>query len=277
MVGERQVALAALTVIDVAPAEAVEVAADAGFDGVTLRLADRPGDDNALAADSPVRRATISRLREHGLSVLDVEVVRLEGETDVAALRPMLESAALLGARHVLVIANEPDESRLTERFRELCEHSAEVGLRPALEFMVFSACRTVRDADRVVARAEHPAGAVLVDPLHLRRSGGTPQDVAELAEANPSRYPYAQLCDAPLAPPGDGTRGLYREAVHDRLNAGEGELPLTALLAALPERLPVSVETPVGALAGQPAAERARRAMDAVRRVLSSGDRGTV
>ena len=51
----------------------------------------------------------------------------------------------------------------------------------------------------------------VLVDPLHLRRSGGTPEDVAACVAAHPDRFTYAQLCDAPLQPHGDGRHALSR------------------------------------------------------------------
>jgi hypothetical protein len=54
---------------------------------------------------------------------------------------------------------------------------------------------KTVDDAVRIVEQAQHPAGAVLVDALHLRRSGGSP---ADLAAVPTRRLPYAQLCDAP-------------------------------------------------------------------------------
>jgi len=270
VIAGREIALAALTVIDAPPPEAVDAAAAAGFDAVTLRLMDAARDEPPpLAADTPVRRETLARLRHHGLGVLDVEVVRLRGDTDVAGLRGALESAAVLGARHVLAIANEPDEQRLAERFRALCEAAAEFGLRTVLEFMVFSDCRTAADADRVVDLAGHPDAGVLVDSLHLRRSGGAPADVAALAAAHAERYPYVQLCDAPLAAPDDGQRGLYREAVHRRLYPGDGELPLAELVAALPAGAALSVETPVHAYRERSAAERARAAMAATRRLL--------
>jgi sugar phosphate isomerase/epimerase len=265
VIGGREVALANLTVLDAPPPAVVDCAAAAGFDGVTLRIR---GD---LLGDTPVRRETIARLRHHGLGVLDAEVVRLRADTDVAALARFLYSAAALGSRHVLVTGEDPDEARLVERLGDLCAGAAPLGMRPVLEFMVFTAVKTVEQADRIAAAA---GSGVLVDPLHLSRSGGTPADVAKLAAANPERYPYAQFCDAPAAAPGD----LYEEAVNDRLAPGDGELPLRDLLAALPANVPLSVETPVAVLAGAPPAERARHALEATQRlvrVVDQGDRG--
>ncbi len=270
MIAGREVALATLTLGDVGPPELVEAAAGAGFDAVTLRVTDGSPEPGPLAADTPVRRETLRRLRDTGLGVLDAEVIRLRRDTDPAALRPPLESAALLGARHVLAVASEPDDGALAERFAGLCDEAAALGMRAVLEFMAFSGCRTLADADAIVTRAAHPAGGLLVDPLHLRRSGGTPAQVALLAAAHPERFPYAQLCDAPAAAPAGGGDDLYDEALRRRLHPGEGGLPLADLLAALPARIPLSVEVPVAALRALPPAERAERAFGAVRGLLS-------
>jgi sugar phosphate isomerase/epimerase len=270
MIAGHEVALACLTVLDQSPPEIVDAAAAAGFDSVTLRLIDRgPDDGNPLVGDTPLRRETIARLHHHGLGVLDVEVVRMYGDTEPAALRPMLDSAAALGARHVLVVNLDDDEPRATETFAAICAEADTFGLRPALEFMVFTSTPDVESADRMVTAAGHPAGAVLVDPLHLQRSGGSPAAVAPLVAANPARFPYVQLCDGPLAAPPDGPRGLYREAVANRLAPGDGELPLAEMIASLPAGLPLSVETPVGAVADRPGIVRARLAFEATQRLI--------
>jgi NADH:flavin oxidoreductase / NADH oxidase family len=87
----------------------------------------------------------------------------------------------------------------------------------------VYSAVKTVHDALRIVEQAEHPAGAVLVDALHLRRSGGSP---AELATAAPQRLPYAQLCDGPLEPVWPDEDHARTESRTGRLLPGDGQLP---------------------------------------------------
>lgn len=278
MIAGRELALAILAVLDAPPPDVVDIAAAAGFDAITLRLGgsnrERPDEPEAhpLIGDTPARRATLRRLQETGLGVLDVEVLRLRPDTDAASVRPMLESAQALGARHLLVVGLDDDEARTVDTFAALCAEAEPYGVRPALEFMRMSSVPTVQDADRIVAAAGHPAGAVLVDPLHLARSGGSPADVAPLAAAHPDRYPYAQLCDAPLQAPGDGTtRDLYVEAVRHRLNPGDGELPLRELLDALPGGIPISVEAPVAAIADRTPAERARTSLHAARRLLES------
>jgi sugar phosphate isomerase/epimerase len=270
VIGGHEVALATLAVLDAPPPEIADVAAAAGFDSITLRLADASvADPNPLVGDTPTRRETIARLRHHGLGVLDIEVVRMGEDTDPVLLRPVLESARELGARHVLVINQDANEARAADRFARICEEAQAFELRPVLEFMVFTATKTVEQADRIVALASHPAAGVLVDPLHLSRSGGSPADVAPLVAANPDRYPYAQLCDGPRAMPGGGGRGLYEEAVYNRLAPGDGELPLLELIETMPAGAPLSVETPVAAVAHLSPRERAEHAMAATRRLL--------
>jgi sugar phosphate isomerase/epimerase len=270
MIDGRELALANLTVLDAPPPQVVDAAAAAGFDSVTQRLAaGGTADPNPLISDTSVRRETIARLADHGIGVLDVEVVRLRADTDARALEPLLESAAALGARHLLVVGLDEDEARSAERFAAICEVADGYGIRPVLEFMLFSAVRTPEAAHRIVLAAGHPAGGVLVDPLHLSRAGGSPRDVAALAAEHPERSPYAQLCDGPRTGPPGGNRALYEEAVENRLAAGDGALPLAEMITALPERVPLSPETPVAALAGRPAAERARCAMAATRHLL--------
>ena len=94
------------------------------------------------------------------------------------------------------------------------------------------------------MSEVDHPNGAVLVDTLHLARSGGSPDDL----RAVPSRLlPYLQVADAPAAPPGPERDTLREEALHGRLLPGEGELPLEATLAAVPD-VPLSAGAPLGA-----------------------------
>jgi sugar phosphate isomerase/epimerase len=272
----RRLALAHLTAIKLSPWELIEVAAAGGFDAVTLRLLpSRPGDDySPLVGDRARLAETSSRLAARGVSVLEVEALHLSGTTQLDAIMPGLEAASALGARHVLVVGDEADEARLAARLHELCERAAPLGLRPVLEFIPFTLVSSLEIARRVVEAADHPAAGILVDALHLSRSGGSPAEVGTLAARRPELFPYAQLCDAPLAAPADGNRGLYREAVHARRLPGEGELPLAGLLAALPDGVPLSLEVPGSRPAETPVSERVAEVGRVAREWLQDRDR---
>lgn len=260
--------LSPLTILDTAPPDQVDAAAAAGFDAVGIRVA--PAADERvwpMLGDTPVLRETLTRAAGAGIEVLDVELVMLRPDLDRDAARAVLDAGHRLGARFVLTLGYDADEARLTDHFAWLCEQAAERGLRPGLEFMKYSPVQTLAAAVRIVQGAGHPAGAVLVDALHLRRSGGSP---ADLATVPADLLPYGQLCDGPLDPVWPPDEAARVESRTGRLLPGDGEFPLVELLRALPAGGALSVEAPVVALAGLAAPERARQARAAADRVLA-------
>jgi sugar phosphate isomerase/epimerase len=194
-------------------------------------------------------------------------VLRLRPESDPDEALRILDAGARLGGQFALVIANDPEEGRLVERFGAVCAAASTRGLRACLEFMIFSAVKSLADAVRILDRTAHPNGGILVDALHLQRSGGSP---AELAAVASERLPYAQLCDAAFEPIRPDEEQARDEARGSRLLPGDGELPLRALVAVLPTGTRLAVEAPVAKLASNPPAERARRAFTALTRVLA-------
>lgn len=103
--------VAHLSALHVAPPTLVRHAAAAGFDMVgALRLTPTSdGRGHPMLGDPAMRRATVTALRDTGLTVLDVEVVRLRPRTDVRAAEPLLEAGAELGARFLLTTVEDPD------------------------------------------------------------------------------------------------------------------------------------------------------------------------
>jgi sugar phosphate isomerase/epimerase len=79
----------------------------------------------------------------------------------------------------------------------------------------------------------DHPPGTagILVDNLHLARSGGS---VADLTAVPLNLMPYLQIADA-AGPTPQTAADLLEEAVHGRLLPGEGDLPIKDLLVAVP------------------------------------------
>ena len=225
------ISLAAGTVLDCTPAEAVDVAAAGGFEHVGIWV--------ELDGWTPATTAGVrDRLDAAGISALDVEVIRLlPGRSTDDACR-VLDIAAALGAPNALVVSRDPDRSRTIAQYRELCEHGATVGVRPVLEFMRFMSVATLDDAIEVVDGADHEAGAILVDALHLDRCGIDPVRIAAI---DPHLLPYAQLCDAVAAIP--PVEELVDEALHRRLLPGDGALPLIELVAAFGPDVPFSME----------------------------------
>jgi len=259
----HRISLASGVVPEFGPLDTIRAAVAGEFDAVGLWI------EPPLWTESLMRDVK-SCLGDSGLELLDVEVVWFKpGPSDPAHFR-CLDIGMALGAKNVLVVSSDPDMSANAAKLRELCVH-VDRSMRVSLEFGLFTEVKTIHQALAIIKAADHPAAALLIDPLHLARSGGTPGDV----EAVPRHLlPYAQFCDAPATGPRPSdAAGIIREAVDERLQAGEGALPLHALLRAMPRGIPLAIELRSKALReGWPdAGQRARETARATRRFLAA------
>lgn len=265
----RTISLAPLTILELAPPDMVSCAAKAGYSHLGLRLHPvMPNLDLSypIIGDTPMVREVLRRLDDTGLQVLDVEFVRLTPDVRIPDYVPMLETAARLGAKHVLAGGNDPDERRLAERFAELCDAALPLGLTINLEPIPLLDVRTLAQAARVLAAAGRPNSGIVIDPIHFDRSGERLADAARI----PRKWlHYMQLCDAPAERPAD-TAGLQFQARYERMIPGEGGLDLAGLLRALPRGLPIALEVPMASLARTVGAvERSRRLLAATQALL--------
>lgn len=252
-----KIGLAALTVMELPAHEQVTVAAAAGYTHVGLRLIPVAGQSLPRFDPGETKR----RLAETGVKVLDVEVFRLDPETEVVRFERTMAQAAELGATELLVHGADPEESRLIQSFGALCDLAERYGLSANLEPMPWLNISTVAKAKRILSGAGRKNAALLVDAIHFYRADNSFDDLKNV----PMRY--LQLCDAHPGRPTD-MEEMIRQARGDRLFPGEGALDLKSLLAALPADLPLSLEVPI-ARKMEPF-ERARLALAATRLLLS-------
>lgn len=245
MSAPRLVSLAHLTLIDVPAPALVRVAAEAGYDAVGLRILPvTDGPDHTLRPGSRRLRQTVQALADTGVVVLDVEVVRIRADTDVGGYDGFLDVAAELGARYAVVVVEDDEHDRAAGTLARFCAAAADRGLSAMVEFMVFKAVRTLAEATALLAASGAANAGVLVDPLHLARSGGTAGQVRDL----PARLtPYLQFCDAGSADPATDLAAAATEARRARLLPGQGALPLAELLEAVPSGAALSLEVPDG------------------------------
>lgn len=234
--------LAFLTLPDTPPVQVIAAAARAGFAAVGLRMlpaATHGEGPYPLLSDKRLLTETQAALRDTGLFVADVEIVRLSGHFDPAQIQPFLERAARLGARHVLVAGDDTDRARLTDSYARFCMAAAEFGLTGDLEFMPWTAVPDLQAAQRIVEDAGQPNGAVLIDALHYDRSATTLDQIAAIP---PRLINYVQFCDAPADyDPSD--QGLIATARGARLMPGDGGIDLHGLARAIPRDVMISVE----------------------------------
>jgi len=203
--------------------------------------------------------AVRDRAADAGLAILDIEVIWLKPGADDPAHFAAIDAGAAIGARNVLIVSSEDDAGRAADKLNRLGNHAGSAGLRACLEFAAFTTVGSIARATALLDAADCDNLGLLIDPLHLARTGGSP---ADLARVDPQRFPYAQFCDAPAhGPPPSDVPEIIREALDLRLMPGDGALPLDELVAALTPATPLSIELRSAALRdGYPdPADRAR------------------
>ena len=265
---KHEFSLAHLTLLSCSPPDLIEVAAQTGYDYVSLRPIAVTSNEPKypFGEDKNLLKQTKNALHATGLRVLDIEVARISMDVNLKSYVPAFEAAAELGAQHVLSSGWTPDRNYVAEKFGELCDLAAPFGLTVNFEFVTFAAIGTLADAAAVVGSAGRPNGGICVDTLHFFRSN---TKLTELDRLPKSWFRFMQLCDAPLEAP-TTTDGLIFAARMDRKFVGEGGLDLASVLKRLPP-MPYVLEIPNArlALSMSPIAF-ARKALETARVYLS-------
>ena len=262
--------LAALTALDLAPVQLIEVAHACGYEQVGLRLlpATSGGTAYRLMEDRQQLKATKAHLAATGIRVADLEVVAFRPDTVVASFEAFMETGRELGARHTLVAAYDPDLDRFADRFAEYCALAETFGLTADLEFMPWTFVPDLPTASRLIAKTRSPAAGVLVDALHFDRSRSRLEDLGRLS---PHRLHYWQICDAPAERPAT-MEAMIHAAREERMFPGEGGLDLIGLARAMPADTTISIEVPTATLARTVDAQtRAARALRDARAVIAA------
>ncbi|MBR0713559.1 sugar phosphate isomerase/epimerase [Bradyrhizobium liaoningense] len=270
----RIYSLAYLTSAPMAPPDALTLAAKLGYQAIGARIAPAApgGDFSPLTTDAAMLRETVSRIKDTGVPVFDVEIARLGADFAPERFAAFLETAGKLKARAILVAGDDPDEARLTDSFAAFCRAAAPYGLTADLEFMPWTAVKNAKAALRIVENAGEPNGRILVDALHAARSATTLDDIASLPRHLLS---YGQLCDAPAGIPATNEE-LIHTARCARLLPGDGGIDLRGLVGALPDDLPLSLEIPNDEWLPRLGAEEwGRRALAAARRIVAEAAGG--
>jgi sugar phosphate isomerase/epimerase len=261
--------LAHPTLNDLSPPEFIRVAERTGYDAINLRII--PLEPNTATAnifnDRKLLRATADALASSPIVVLDVEVIRIEANTQASEFIALFEAAQTLGARYCVAIAMDDDESRVTQRLAELCAVAAPFGISVVLEFMMRGGIRTLDSAHRIVTATGASNTGVLVDALHFYRSGAKDED---LATVDPALLPYMQINDVR-----DFARlrsiPVAENPTWKKVLPGAGDLHLRELLHALPSGIPISVEVPgTPGISLAEAEQYAREAIDTTRAVMA-------
>ena len=183
---------------------------------------------------------------------------------------PFLEVCSYLGAKHVLVVADDHDRARLIDSYGVFLDKAAEFELSGDLEFMPWTAVPTADDCLEVVEAVNKANAGLLVDALHWDRSNRSTDALKRIPE---TLVNYIQLCDAPRLD-NPTTDQLIHAARSERLVPGLGDIDLSGMLSALPSGKVYSVEVPREAeSAALSPRERASEALACAKSVVYSAE----
>lgn len=266
-----RVAIEFISVLSLPPVEMVALAAELGCRYIGLGLEPMVGNPHgyapwSLRQDRQLRRDTRQALADHGVEISLGEGFLVRPGADIrASAGPDLEAMRELEVRRINVVSIEPDFGRNVEQFGALLELARPLGMEATLEFGPLFGIRNLASALEALQAVGSADFRLLVDVLHLVRSGA---GAADLAALEPGRVGYVQICDVPLV---SSFERYMEEARNERLAPGQGELPLLELLQALPREVVVGLEIPMlaQAQAGVGPRERLQGAVTATEELL--------
>jgi len=263
----RAISIQHLMAPELSPVQLARLAGELGCQHLCL-FTQEPAPDffvpTVRPADLPELRACMAG---EGLTAYAVTSFALTPTRDVAGFAEALDLGAALGAIYANVRVADPDESRAADSFGQLCAMDRDRGITAGIEFMALDGSDALERTLRIVAATA--AGKISLDPLHIVRSGVTPE---RLRMIDPALFGYLQICDGPATA---SPEEYMREAGADRLLPGEGVFPLGEIMALVPRDRPVGMEIPRESerAAGVSATERVGAALAATRRVLATID----
>lgn len=256
------------TMFGMPPVDHITIAAELGCSNVSLGPGPVPWKLErfpswSLLDDAGLRRETKAALRDTGVSFALADGFTIRSTTEAADRAAHFDMVAELGAQRVCTVSMEGDSERALDQMAILAELADERDMAFAFEFAPPHTFGTLEAAYRAVRKVGRANTALLIDTMHLVRTGST---VADLARLPREAIGYIQVSDAPLK--GDGP-DYYDEACFERMLPGDGEIPLSDILETLPGDLPVGLEVPM---------QSALRAADDLRvplgRIVEAGKR---
>jgi sugar phosphate isomerase/epimerase len=260
-----------LSVFALPPVELVDLAADLGCHYISTVVQGQPlvpldFGPYSLRDDVALRRDVQAAMEHRGVTISLGDGFLVLPGAEMRSFSADLDVLAELGVPWINAVSLDPDLTRTFDQFAALAELAAQRNIRTAVEPVPGL---TVGDLPTALAAVEHVASPdfrLLIDTMHLVRSGSS---AADLAAINPELIGYAQLNDTTLQPRIDN---YMEEAMFERMVPGEGELPLLDILSALPPGIVIELEVPRRslALAGVSPIDRLRPCVESARRLLS-------
>lgn len=227
-----RLAIEYLSVFGLPPVEFVRLAAELGVPYISTGLTAMPLESLnyprfSLREDAELRRELRSAMDDTGVRISLGEGFLVIPGADCRDFASDLDLMCELGVPRINTLGLDPDRNRTFDQFAILTELAAERGMRTTLEMMPGS---VVGDLDTAVAAVQHvgrPDFQLLIDTMHLGRSGAGVEQLRALA---PGVIGYAQLSDNPVI---DSMGDYLVAATFERMVPGTGILPLADIRGA--------------------------------------------
>lgn len=240
----RKYSLAYLTIPGTNPIDHIKVAAEAGYDYVSLRPIPMhlPNEPLFQFDKDPVLFDNVKRaLSEHKIKLLDIELARVREDLNVSEYESAFEAASQLGATDVISSIWTSDMDYALENFAKICDMAGKYSLRVNLEFVSFAGVRELNTAVEILDRVNRSNAYLLIDTLYVYKTGITPED---LAKVDKNKFGLIHVCDGPVEIPSLDDEGMMAIAREGRLYPGDGVIDIKGLLEAMP-MVPISIELP--------------------------------
>jgi sugar phosphate isomerase/epimerase len=233
-----------LSVFGLPPIEFVNLAADLGCRYISTGFTPPRFNPHAypkwsLREDHTLRREMLATMRDRGVSISLADGFAVIPNADARTCAADLDVMCELGVKRINAVSTDPDLLRSFDQLALIAALAAARGMETTLEFAPASPIADLPTAVAAVRHVRQPGFRLLIDMMHLVRSGA---GAADLAALEADMIGYVQLCDVPLV---SQHADYIREARYERLAPGAGELPLLDLLEALPPAVVIGLEVP--------------------------------
>jgi sugar phosphate isomerase/epimerase len=173
----------------------------------------------------------VDLLNAHNMRCWEISALNIIDESEtLKEAHHLAELAALLRPKWVLTNVGAPIDDKLCHTFSHVCDVLAEVGARPAVEYLPFTPANSIATARVLIDHVGMERAGVLFDTWHHFRG---PDTYAELEAAPLELVAYVQFDDALPAVSDD----LMAETVGRRTFPGEGEFDLDGYCARMREK----------------------------------------
>jgi sugar phosphate isomerase/epimerase len=240
----RKYSLVHLTDITCPPSKMIYIAADTGYDYVSLRTIPMniPGEvPFDITKDKQLLYETKQALEETGILINDIENARIFDGVNIQTYEPSLEVAAELGVKNILTNIWTSDKTYYTEKLDELCEIAATYNQTINVEFVTWASVNDIQTTKELLHQVGSNNCGMVIDVLHFHRSKCSFEDINSVPK---EWLNMVHLCDAGKKIP-QNNDDLVHTGRAERLYPGEGAIDINRIMANISPYVICGIEVP--------------------------------